>query len=255
MKKIKAASLIAASVIAVSSFGTLTAGAVTFTEDETTGAKTWAFTVNDSYPDGVSGGDSSDATFANGATYYANNGWTTDQPADENAIDYLTLSVKNNATIESVQNAALHLMGNNSAGRTASELTWAVPEDGTVSVAGVNGVHLYVNNEFIATAGSDGNAPTVTHTVEKDDQIKVTAANWGGITEFTFTPVQTRTAMYSFTETADNLNGKTLYVDSTAGQKTKELTGTYFTGKGDVRLGVIINNIPRNVTINSVTIQ
>lgn len=254
MKKIKAALLITASVIAVSSFGTLTAGAVTFTEDTETGAKTWAFTVNDFYPNGVSGGGDGDATFANDDTYYAKDGWTKEQPADENASDYLTLSVKNNATIESVQNAALHLMGSTSAGKTPSELTWAVPEDGTVSVAGVNGVHLYVNNEFIATAGGNGNAPTVTHTVEKDDQIKVTAANWGGITEFTFTPAQTYTAMYSFTETADKLNGKTLVINSTEGIKSKTINTANIEGS-DVKLGVIINNIPRDVEITSVTIQ
>lgn len=252
MKKIKAASLIAASVIAVSSFGTLTAGAVTFTEDETTGAKTWTFVVTDSdYPDGVTTNEDGDKVFGNSGTFYVSNGYSATQSETR---DYLTLSVNNTSgTVESKANDALHL--NQNRNDTSSTLSWTAPEDGTISVTGVNILNLYVNSDLVGTCISYEGKPTVTYNVKQNDQIQVDADRWGGITEFTFTPVQTRTAMYSFEQTANDLNGKTLYIDSTAGQRTKELTGTHFTGDGNVRLGVIITNIPSDVEITSVTIQ
>ena len=248
-------SLIAASVIAVSSFGTLTAGAVTFTENSETGAKTWTFVVTDSdYPEGVTTDEDGDKVFGNSGTFYVSNGYSATQSETR---DYLTLSVNNTSgTVESKANDALHL--NQNKNDTSSTLSWTAPEDGTISVTGVNILNLYVNSDLVDTCISYEGKPTVTYNVKQNDQIQVDANRWGGIKELKFTPAQTYTAMYSFTETADNLNGKTLMITTADGDTKKtqiNTSGTHFTGKGDVNLGVIINNIPRGVEITSVTIQ
>lgn len=252
MKKIKAASLIAASVIAVSSFGTLTAGAVTFTEDETTGAKTWTFTVTDNagdYPEGVTTDDSNgDMIFDDSGTYYVSDKYSTTTPDG----DYLTLQVNNTGTREGVQYSSLYL--NQNRNETSSTLSWTVPEDGTITLTTRNDLNLYINGIPYSLQWAE-EGTTETYSVNKGDSINIDAPQYGSIHKLKFTPVQNYTAMYSFEQTANDLNGKTLYIDSTAGQRTKELTDTYFTGNGDVRLGVIITNIPRNVEITSVTIQ
>lgn len=250
MKKIKAASLIAASVIAVSSFGTLTAGAVTFTENSETGAKTWTFVVTDSdYPEGVTTDkNSGDKNFESG-TYYVNSMYSMTASSDNN----LLMTVTDGKTVESKANNTLYLCHNNG---SSSTLSWTVPENGTIALTSTYGLYISINNGDNLLCGSNEyETYTENYNVTKGDTIKISAPKWGGIKELKFTPVQTYTAMYSFTKTANDLNGKTLYVDSTVGKKTKELKGTHFSGNGDVSLGVIINNIPRNVTINSVTIQ
>lgn len=253
MKKIKAASLIAASVIAVSSFGTLTAGAVTFTENKTTGAKTWTFTVTDSdYPEGVTTDDSNgDMIFDNSDTYYVSDKYSTTTPDG----DYLTLQVNNTGTREGVQYSSLYL--NQNRNETSSTLSWTVPEDGTITLTTYNELNLYINDSSSSLEWAEGGTQK-TYSVKEGDSIKIDAPRHGSIHELKFTPVQNYTAMYSFRETADNLNGKTLMITTTDGDTKKtqiDTSGTHFSGDGNVSLGVIINNIPRNVTINSVTIQ
>ena len=259
MKKIKAASLIAASVIAVSSFGTLTAGAVTFTEDETTGAKTWTFTVNDSYPSGVSIGSNGDATFANDSTYYGSNGWIVEPPDMENTYDYLTLKVGSSSTIES--NGLSALLINHTKGSTtdsSSTISWTAPEDGSIKLTSANTAYLYVND--VLAAGCDEwmeafPQQSCEYELKKGDTVIVIGPVYGGIKELEFTPAQTYTAMYSFTETANDLNGMTLVINSTKGTKSKTIDTANISGEGDVKLGVIITNIPSDVEITSVTIQ
>ena len=258
MKKIKAASLIAASVIAVSSFCTLTAGAVTFTEDETTGAKTWTFTVNDSYPSGVSIGSNGDATFANDSTYYGSNGWIVEPPDMENTYDYLTLKVGSSSTIES--NGLSALLINHTKGSTtdsSSTISWTAPEDGSIKLTSANTAYLYVND--VLAAGCDEwmeafPQQSCEYELKKGDTVIVIGPVYGGIKELKFTPAQTYTAMYSFTEAANDLNGMTLVINSTEGTKSKTIDTANIEGS-DVKLGVIITNIPRNVEITSVTIQ
>ena len=255
MKITKAAGLITASVIAFSSLSSITAGAVTFTEDEK-GVKTWTFKVNDKYPEGVTVDDKKDAYFSSGCTYYASNGYTTDKPEDLN--NYLTLTVKNDEkTIESNKYSTIFL--NHAKNITSSELTYTAPADGTVSLtAGNNGdVYLKVNGDTKGTANTDY-TETVTAPVEQGDTITISAASWAGAKQVIFTPDQ-YTALYEFTQKASEMNGKTLVV--TTSDDTKKSTtintsdGTYFTGDGDVELGIIINNIPNNVTIESVVIE
>ena len=252
MKITKAAGLITASVIAFSSLSSITAGAVTFTEDEK-GVKTWNFTVNDEYPDGVEVNSKGDACFASGETYYASNGYTTTKPEDIN--DYLTLTVKNNEkTIESNELSTIFL--NHASKTTSSELTYTAPADGTVSLtAGNEGdVYLEVNGDKKGTANTDHTA-TVTAEVSKGDTIIIDADKYAGAHQVVFTPVQTKTAMYSFTETASELNGKTIVVESSEGRKEKKIDTTQCSGGGDVQLGIIIKNIPNDVTIQSVVIE
>lgn len=250
MKRIKAASLIAASVIAVSSFGSLTAGAVTFSEDETTGAKTWTFVVTDSdYPEGVTTDEKNgDKNFESG-TYYVNSMYSMTGSSDNN----LLMTVTDGKTVESKANNTLYLCHSKG---SSSTLSWTVPENGTIALTSTYGLYISINNGDNLLCGSNEyETYTENYNVTKGDTIKISAPKYGGIKELEFTPVQNYTAMYSFEQTANDLNGKTLYIDSTAGPRTKELTGTYFTGNGDVKLGVIITSIPRDVEITSVTIQ
>ena len=250
MKKIKAASLITASVIAVSSFGSLTAGAVTFSEDETTGAKTWTFVVTDSdYPEGVTTDEKSgDKNFESG-TYYVNSMYSMTGSSDNN----LLMTVTDGKTVESKANNTLYLCHNNG---SSSTLSWTVPENGTIALTSTYGLYISINNGDNLLCGSDEyETYTENYNVTKGDTIKISAPKYGGIKELEFTPAQTYTAMYSFTKTANDLNGKTLVINSTEGTKSKTIDTANISGGGDVKLGVIINNIPRDVEITSVTIQ
>lgn len=252
MKKIKAAALIAASVMAVSSFGTLTAGAVTFSEDETTGAKTWTFTVTDNagnYPEGVTTDDSNgDMIFDDSGTYYVSDKYSTTTPDG----DYLTLQVNNTGTREGVQHSSLYL--NQNRNETSSTLSWTVPEDGTITLTTYNELNLYINDISSSLEWAEGGTQK-TYSVKEGDSIKIDAPRYGSIHELKFTPAQTYTAMYSFTKTANDLNGMILFIDSTKGTKSKTINTANISGRGDVKLGVIITGIPRDVEITSVTIQ
>ena len=261
MKIKQTAVLLTATAIAMSLFCSLTAGAVVFTEDDTTGIKTWTFEVNNNseYAEGITTDDNGDKIFANNHTYYASNGYSA-APPSENNDDYLILNVKNEGhTIESIKNKSLYL--NHQSKVESSELSWTAPADGTITLTTGNGLTLSIDNvSYTLAYAEDGNQGT--YTVKKGNSIKISAPTWGDIHELKFIP--TRTELYSFEKTFNELQDGTLEISYNDGNDDKSISKSMssFTASlpnvddsTNTKLGLIINGIPNDVTINSVVIE
>lgn len=258
MKIKQTAVLLTAAAIAMSSFCSLTAGAVVFTEDDTTGIKTWTFNVTENpadYPDNIGTDTNGDRTFSSGATYYVSNGYSASKPGN----DYLTLQVGNSGTKEGVEHSSLYL--NQNKNETSSGLSWTVPTDGTITLTTYNELNLSINDVSYFLEWSEHGTQR-TYTVKEGDSVKISAPRYGSIHELKFIP--THTELYSFEKTFNELQDGTLEISYNDGNDDKSISKSMssFTASlpnvddsTNTKLGLIINDIPNYVTINSVVIE